>query len=208
MNTIMQLPEWQQLVSQYKLTEQQQQKLAHYLELLRKWNTNINLTAIRDIPTMIMDHLYDSCSIKEHIAQTKPQGIADVGTGGGLPGIPIAIMFPEIPIYLIEVVDKKIAFLQIVIQELQLTNVFISGLDWRTFLRTTYYDIDLFCARASLSPVELIRMFKDSSPYKKAGLAYWASVQWNMENKEKPFFVNEYKYTVGNKTRRLIFFKK
>jgi uncharacterized protein (DUF427 family) len=107
---------------------------------------------------------------------------------------------------LIEVLAKRVEFLRAVIDELGLEGITISTLDWRTFLRTTSFPITYFCARASLRPDELIRIFKPNCPYRGATLLYWASDKWVMGQPEAPFFLKEASYMMGAKRRRLVFF--
>ncbi len=91
------------------LTESQAVKLLDYLDLLQKWNKAYNLTAVRDRSAMLTQHLLDSLSIVSHLP---PGDLLDVGSGGGLPGIPLAILQPERSITLIDTVGKKVAFLK------------------------------------------------------------------------------------------------
>ncbi len=91
------------------LTESQAVKLLDYLDLLQKWNKAYNLTAVRDRSAMLTQHLLDSLSIVPHLP---PGDLLDVGSGGGLPGIPLAILQPERSITLIDTVGKKVAFLK------------------------------------------------------------------------------------------------
>lgn len=96
------------------------EKLLAYLELLAKWNKTYNLTAIRDPEKMISHHLLDSLAVLPHL----PAGrLADIGSGGGLPGIPLAIAQPERRVTLNDANHKKGAFLQQAVIELKLTNV-------------------------------------------------------------------------------------
>ncbi|KZZ33165.1 hypothetical protein A3755_08355, partial [Oleiphilus sp. HI0085] len=90
------------------LNEEQNGLLLDYLELLIKWNKAYNLTAIRDPEEMLIKHLVDSLSIAPYI---KGQDIADIGTGPGLPGIPMAILFPEKRFLLVDSNGKKTRFL-------------------------------------------------------------------------------------------------
>ncbi len=91
------------------LTEGQAAKLLDYLDLLQKWNKAYNLTAVRDRSAMLTQHLLDSLAIVPHL----PSGdLLDVGSGGGLPGIPLAILQPERSITLVDTVGKKVAFLK------------------------------------------------------------------------------------------------
>lgn len=95
------------------------EKLARYLELLAKWNRTYNLTAIRDPLQMVSHHLLDSLAVLPHL----PQGaLADIGSGGGLPGIPIAISEPARRVTLNDSNHKKGAFLRQAAIELELAN--------------------------------------------------------------------------------------
>ena len=101
------------------LPEGAQEKFLAYLELLAKWNKTYNLTAIRDPDKMISHHLLDSLAVLPHL----PAGLlADVGSGGGLPGIPLAIAQPARRMTLNDANHKKAAFLQQAVIELKLTN--------------------------------------------------------------------------------------
>lgn len=101
------------------LPEGAQEKFLAYLELLAKWNKTYNLTAIRDPDKMISHHLLDSLAVLPHL----PAGLlADVGSGGGLPGIPLAIAQPTRRVTLNDANHKKAAFLQQAVIELKLAN--------------------------------------------------------------------------------------
>jgi 16S rRNA (guanine527-N7)-methyltransferase len=89
----------------------QQERLLDYLELLSKWNGVYNLTAIREPRQMLIQHVLDSLAIVPHLAPHGASSILDVGTGGGLPGIVLAIVMPEWRITLNDIVHKKTAFL-------------------------------------------------------------------------------------------------
>lgn len=101
------------------LPEGAQEKFLAYLELLAKWNKTYNLTAIRDPDKMISHHLLDSLAVVPHLP---PGMLADVGSGGGLPGIPLAIAEPKRRVTLNDANHKKAAFLQQAVIELKLTN--------------------------------------------------------------------------------------
>lgn len=95
-------------------------KLLAYVDLLAKWNRTYNLTAIREPERMVSHHLIDSLSVLPHL----PQGtLVDVGAGGGLPGIPIAIVQPGRRVTLNDSSHKKGAFMQQAVIELGLANV-------------------------------------------------------------------------------------
>ncbi len=95
-------------------------RLVAFLDLLEKWNRVYNLTAIREREQMLTHHLLDSLAVVPHIRG--PQ-VLDVGSGGGLPGIPVAIVRPEIEVTLLDSNHKKAAFLNQAVAELRLTNV-------------------------------------------------------------------------------------
>lgn len=95
--------------------------LLRYVDLLAKWNRVYNLTAIRDPQQMLVQHLLDSLSVLPVLPAMTT--LADVGTGGGLPGIPVAIMRPAMQVSLIETSSKKASFLQQARIELGLTRV-------------------------------------------------------------------------------------
>jgi 16S rRNA (guanine527-N7)-methyltransferase len=99
--------------------EQQLDQLQAYLALLHKWNSAYNLTAVRDPLQMIGRHLLDSLAITPWL---RGERFADVGTGAGLPGIPLAIMFPQRQFELIDSNGKKIRFVTQAINELNLRN--------------------------------------------------------------------------------------
>lgn len=112
------------------LPEAAHAKLLAYLELLKKWNATYNLTAIREESAMLTQHLLDSLSILPHMEKSAlaERRWIDVGSGAGLPGIPLAIACPQLNIGLIDSVDKKTAFQRQVKIELGLSNItVISG---------------------------------------------------------------------------------
>ena len=197
---------WQNFAAQYKLSPEQLQQFEKYYELLISWNQNINLTAITEESDVIAYHFEDSLQLSNFYDMASCSMIADIGTGAGLPGIPLKIMFPHLSVVLVEVVQKKVTFLREVIKELGLTNIEVCDFDWRNFLRKTEHPVDLVCARASLRPDELIHMFKPSSPYRNAQLVYWASTDYEVGEKEQPFFVRADSYAVGAKKRNYCFF--
>lgn len=96
-----------------------QQKLLTFRDLLLKWNKVYNLTALRDPVQAISHHLLDSLVILPHI---DTGNFLDVGSGGGLPGIPLAIVRPELAVTLVDTVQKKATFLRQVVIELGLKN--------------------------------------------------------------------------------------
>lgn len=114
-------------------------KLLDYLELLAKWNRTYNLTAIRDPLKMVSHHLLDSLVVLPHLPAIANRGaLADVGSGAGLPGIPLAIAEPRRPVTLNDSSDKRGAFLRQAVIELGLANaeVYIGRVQsWRPLER-------------------------------------------------------------------------
>lgn len=198
---------WQEFQERERLTEEQITSFQRYKALLLAWNKRVNLTSITSLKEILALHFSDSLVLRRFIDVKSLRAIGDVGTGGGFPSLPLKIVFPHLNVMLIEVAQKKQAFLREVIRELALDDVVIFGCDWRTFLRTTQEDVDLFVARASLSVVELCRVFKPACFYNTTLLAYWASGQWEPESKIVPFVRSVHPYTSNGKQRKLVIMK-
>ncbi len=99
---------------------EQIRQLLSYLELLVQWNASYNLTAIRDPLEMVSRHLLDSLSV---LPWVRGEHLLDAGTGAGLPGIPLAILLPELTVTLLDSTGKKIRFLSHVKRRLILENI-------------------------------------------------------------------------------------
>jgi 16S rRNA (guanine527-N7)-methyltransferase len=106
---------------QLDVSPAQQEKLMDYLALMFKWNAVYNLTSLRDPMQMVTHHLLDSLAAVPAFACAR--NVLDVGSGGGLPGIVLAIVRPDMKVSMIDTVHKKTAFLTQVKAELELTNV-------------------------------------------------------------------------------------
>jgi 16S rRNA (guanine527-N7)-methyltransferase len=104
------------------LSAEQQRQLLAYLALLIKWNKAYNLTAVRDPDQMVSRHLLDSLSVLPFVAEAGDNWL-DVGSGGGMPGVPLAIMFADKHFSLLDSNGKKTRFLTQVKLELKLANL-------------------------------------------------------------------------------------
>ena len=102
-------------------TEEQLQKFYQYMILLIEWNEKINLTAIVEPKEIILKHFIDSLTIIKYIEPNK--SVIDIGTGAGFPGIPVKIMREDLDITLLDSLNKRIHFLNEVIQKLELKNI-------------------------------------------------------------------------------------
>ncbi|XOV80034.1 MAG: 16S rRNA (guanine(527)-N(7))-methyltransferase RsmG [Aestuariibacter sp.] len=103
-----------------EVTSEQKQKLLQFLGLLDKWNKAYNLTSVRDPEKMLYTHILDSIAIAPFLRE---DSYIDVGTGPGLPGIPLAIMCPEKSFVLLDSLGKRVRFMTQVKHELQLSNI-------------------------------------------------------------------------------------
>ena len=106
-----------------KLTENQIHQFEQLKDLYQDWNTKINVISRKDIDELYTRHVLHSLGIAKVISLKPHSKIMDVGTGGGFPGIPLAIVFPEVDFYLIDVIGKKIKVVNEVATALGLKNV-------------------------------------------------------------------------------------
>jgi 16S rRNA (guanine527-N7)-methyltransferase len=136
---------------QINLSIDQQELLLRYTQELYKWNKAYNLTAIRNPEAMLKLHVLDSLSVVKNLAKLKPKRIIDVGTGGGLPGIILAIMWPEVRVDLLDTNGKKTRFLNQCKHNLGLTNVLVLNKRVEQHQPDQAYDIVTSRAFASIS---------------------------------------------------------
>lgn len=142
----------------FELSSAQADVLAGYAALLLRWNAVHNLTAIRSPAEVLTHHLLDSLSIVPEVKRIASVGaqVLDVGAGGGLPGIPLAVALPHLRITLLDKVRKKVAFLSQARLELALTNV--ECLHGRVEELAATPPFDLIVSRAFASLPELVRL--------------------------------------------------
>ena len=106
-----------------KVTEEEISKLEKYALLLKDWNGKINLTAITEKEQVFLKHFYDSLTLVKIIDLSKVDSICDLGTGAGFPGVVLKIFFPNLKLTLVDALNKRINFLDVVVKELNLKNV-------------------------------------------------------------------------------------
>lgn len=131
------------------LSQQQQQQLLDYIALLDKWNKVYNLTAVREPERMLGLHILDSLSMVPHLGQAKT--VLDVGTGGGLPGICIAVARPDLNVVMLDSLQKKTTFVRQAIGALGLTNASVVCERVEAFRPAQPFDVVTSRAFAELS---------------------------------------------------------
>lgn len=104
------------------LNDRQLAQFERYLDELMTWNERFNLTAVRDRATMVRRHLLDSLWLAR-VWETPPDSLIDIGSGAGFPALPLKILYPALPVTLVEATGKKATFLRHVIDCLQLHNI-------------------------------------------------------------------------------------
>jgi 16S rRNA (guanine527-N7)-methyltransferase len=133
------------------MTAEQIDRLLNYLELLFRWNATYNLTAVRDIGEMIDRHVLDSLAIAKFV---RGETLADIGSGAGLPGIPLAILEPSRSYTLIDSNGKKARFLREAVRALALTNVRVEN----ARVEDVKGRFDTVTARAFASIAEIVNL--------------------------------------------------
>lgn len=146
------------MVGSTELPAHATEKLSRYLDLLAKWNRTYNLTAIRERSQMITHHLHDSLAVVPWLPARRGIRVLDVGTGAGLPGIPLAVARPDSTFVLLDANHKKIAFVTQAAIELSLDNVrpvparvedFVSEQPFDVVISRAFSDLATFARLAS-----------------------------------------------------------
>lgn len=139
-----------------QLTEQQQRQFAALDALYRDWNAKINVISRKDIDNLYPHHVLHSLGIAKVITFRPGTHVMDIGTGGGFPGIPLAILFPEVQFHLLDSIGKKIKVAQAMADALELTNV-----------RTSHKNVmeekekyDFVVSRAVMQMEDLVRLVR------------------------------------------------
>tara|TARA_Y100001935_G_scaffold255662_1_gene270820 strand:- start:749 stop:1357 length:609 start_codon:yes stop_codon:yes gene_type:complete len=178
-----------------------QEKLINYLDILVKWNKVFNLTSVQTKQEMISRHLLDSLSI---MPWCKGERFLDVGTGAGLPGIPLAIAFPDKFFVLIDSNGKRTRFLHEAVSSLNLTNVMIVNDRVESFQSLNKFDV--ITSRAYSSLIDLI----ETTSHLLARKGFWLAMKGEVEEYEinAACGVNIEKYSLivpGCKSKRYLF---
>lgn len=133
------------------LTERQLGRLLNYLDMLQKWNRVYNLTSVREPESMLRQHLLDSLAVVAPLQKMLTERglplsarLLDVGSGGGLPGVVLAVACPDLQVTCVDAVSKKVAFVRQVAAELELSN--LAALHARVERVSSRFDI--VCSRA------------------------------------------------------------
>ncbi len=136
------------------LTHQQTSQLLAYIEMLQKWNQVYNLTAIKDPQQMLTQHVLDCLAVVSPLNEMTPnaQSLLDVGAGGGLPSVVLAIACPYLRVVAVDAVAKKAAFIQTVAHTLGLSH--LQGLHAR--IETLGQPFDVVCSRAFASLADFV----------------------------------------------------
>jgi len=129
------------------------ERLSRYLDLIERWNRTYNLTAVRDREEMVTRHLIDSLAVLPFIEEG---ALADLGSGAGLPGIPLAMARPGLAVTLVEANGKKARFLREAVRQLDLGNVRVAESRAESLAEPGRYDC--LTARAFGTLAELIRV--------------------------------------------------
>jgi 16S rRNA (guanine527-N7)-methyltransferase len=155
------------------LSDREVERLERYLALLEKWNRVYNLTAIREPERMVTHHVLDSLAILPHVRGPR---VLDVGSGAGLPGIPLALASPALAVTLLDSSHKKAAFLQQAVAELRLANATVvaqrieawqTGDRFDTIVSRAFADLGEFVSAAArlLAPGGVLAAMKGVHPH-------------------------------------------
>ena len=145
-----------------QITEFQVEKLILFKDLIKQWNKKINLVSRKDVENFEVNHILHSLSISKFIKFKKDTQILDLGTGGGLPGIPLSIVFPNSNFKLIDRKNKKINVLKEIINKLRIDNVKAQNID----IIDLNHNYDFIINRAVSSTDNLIKLCKGRINFK------------------------------------------
>lgn len=198
------------------ITSRQLEQLEEYYNLLVEWNEKINLTRITLKDDVYLKHFYDSATIVKVIDLNKINNFCDFGTGAGFPGIVIKILFPSLNVTLVDSLNKRINFLNIVIEKLKLEKIVAIHSRIEDFARTHREKFDLVTARAVASLPVLLEYATGIIKKNKYFIAMKASIDEELEQsinaqkilKIKLIDKNSFLLPKENSVRNILLFQK
>lgn len=148
------MTETTQLLKHYfpNLSEKQVLLFTKHEELFKEWNEKVNLVSRKDIDHLTIKHILHSLSLTKYIRFNEGARVLDIGTGGGFPGIPLAIYYPEVNFTLVDSIEKKIKVVEELVRELDLKNVVVK----RTRVEELKEDFDYVVSRAVAPMTDLV----------------------------------------------------
>ncbi|WP_019851601.1 16S rRNA (guanine(527)-N(7))-methyltransferase RsmG [Desulfitobacterium sp. PCE1] len=180
------LPEHKELLNRLtlerldiQLSQDQVEKFSTYADLLVQWNEKVNLTSITEPEEIILKHFIDSLALVSFIQGNK---LADIGTGAGFPGIPLKILLPEVEVYLVDSLAKRLDFLEVVIEELELKKVKTIHARAEDFARDPKYRETFDCV-TSRAVARLPVLLEYAVPLLKKG-GYFLAAKGSQANEE------------------------
>ena len=163
-----------------EVTPEKLDQLKEYASFLLEYNQHTNLTAIRDINEVYLKHFYDSLTISKIIDLNNYNSLCDIGTGAGFPGIVLKIFYPNLKVTLIDSLNKRINFLNDVIQKLKLTNIEAIHCRIEEYAKINREKYDIVTARA-VAPLNILLEY--AIPLVKSG-KYFIAMKGKEENAE------------------------
>lgn len=165
-----------------KINENQEKQLEKYFELLVEYNKVMNLTTIIEKDQVYLKHFYDSLTIIKAVDLNKEKTLCDIGTGAGFPGLVLKIVFPNLKVVLLDSLNKRIKFLEVVIKELNLQNVEVIHIRAEEYAINNRNKFDVTTARAVAHSSILLEY---AIPITKCG-KYFVALKGNIsEEKEE-----------------------
>ncbi len=193
-----------------KLTQEQKEKYSKLVQLYKYWNSKVNLISRKDIDNLEINHIIHSLSIVKIVSFKDSTSVLDVGTGGGLPGIPLAIFFPKVNFTLIDSIGKKIKVVKSICSELSINNV--NAINDRVENHLDHYDFILSRAVTRMDNFYKLvyKNFRyDSSNKMKNGIISLKGGDLDEElkdfNKKNIYDINEYFNYEFFQTKKIIY---
>lgn len=139
-----------------KVDKYQLEQLDKYYKLLVEWNNKINLTRIIQENDVYLKHFYDSLTLNNVLDMSQKMSICDIGTGAGFPGIVLKILFPSLSVTLVDALKKRVNFLNLVIEELNLKNIVAYHFRAEDFMKIHRGEFDMVTCRAVSKLTQLL----------------------------------------------------